>query len=134
MAGKKDGEGERAGGERQGRAKGAKLQPVRWFNPGPNSTDEAWLESHDDRLVDLVFALFEAVPADGRLTVKFDSGSGRWTAILFVRADSAEFELDAMSVRSAAAIDAVFLLAYFHLVKFETGWSGMGAKREGRWG
>jgi hypothetical protein len=112
----------------------SKFSVVRWFNPSPNDEDRRWLDDNDDKLIELAFTLLEGIQPDGRFTSKFDIKTGRWLAILFVGSSAEGVELDAMSVRGASAIDALFLLAYFHLVKFEGAWALPAAGGEGRWG
>ena len=107
---------------------------IEWFNPGTNSGDREWLDDHVDELPELVFSLLEAVTEDGRFTTKYDVRSSRWLAILFVSSDADGVEFNAMSVRGATAIDAAFVLAYFHLVKYSDGWTKDAGAGDSRWG
>ncbi len=107
---------------------------VRWFNPSPNTEDRSWLDDNEDKLVDMAFTLLEDVPEDGRFTIKYDTHSTRWLAMLFLRSVEPEYDMDALSVRGASAIDALILLSYFHTVKFDGAWVGNAAEPTGRWG
>ena len=121
------GEARSGAGRRDNRA-------VQWFNPSPNDSDRAWLDNHGDKLIELGLSLLEAIPEDGRFTIKFDVASGRWLAILFLRSNNEAFSMDAMSVRGASAFDALCLLSYFHHIKFEEAWVEHTGEVAGRWG
>ena len=130
----KEGEGRKSDAKRGKSRTSHPSDVVRWVNPSPNSRDREWLESNDDSLNELLFTLLEGLTSDGRLTVKYDGKSTRWVAILFIPSSHVGTEFDAMSVRGATAIDAVFLLAYFHLVRFAEGWEITSSEDRGRWG
>ena len=118
----------------KGKRKGGGLNTVRWFNPAPSESDKTWLGANDDKLEELALSLVDGVAEDGRLTIKYDSQTHRWLAILFVRSNDPEFEMDAMSVRGASAVDALILLAYAHFIKFEEAWVLDTGGDQGRWG
>lgn len=92
--------------------------PIRWFNPGPDVADIAWIEDHLVDSMESAFVLFESLSGTQRLSCKLDRKSGRWMAILFGVAVPEEGHLPAMSVRGATATDAIILLAYFVTRKF----------------
>ena len=129
VEGNGDGDGKKARKSSRG-----KDGSVRWFNPAPTSVDEDWLDANTDRFIELLLKLLEDIPENGRYTVKYDVRSGRWIAILFVDGGGDDGGMVAMSVRGATATDAAYLLAYFHLVKFEDGWVNIITERAGRWG
>lgn len=127
----------KASGNEEGKADGsrrARYRPVRWVNPSPNGEDEKWLDDNDDVLTELCFALFNTIPEDGKLTVKYDGDSTRWIAILFMVDSGVSGGLVALSVRGATPVDALILLAYFHQIKFESGWDEVSSGGKGRWG
>lgn len=115
-------------------AAGSGLAPVNWHNPKPNAQDREWLDSNEDSLIELCLSLLDEIPDAGRLTFKRDPKSNRWLAILFVPVHSAGGELDALSVRGASALDALCLLAYFHLVRFKGEWQIVPDEDIGKWG
>lgn len=110
------------------------LASVAWNNPQPNSDDRAWLQDNEDGLVELCIALLDEIPDDGRLSIKLDGKSSRWLAILFVPSGGTGSELDALSVRGASSLDALCLLAYFHLVRFKGEWANIPDNDLGKWG
>ena len=116
------------------KTKSGELARVRWFNPKPDNTDREWLEGNADKHVELCLQILESIPDEGKLTVKYDVHSARWTAILFVDSNAPEYGLDALSVRGADSFSALCLCAYFHLVKFEGAWVGADSGGGGRWG
>ena len=127
-------ESENGEGKQGRKSPRGKAGSVRWFNPAPTGEDEDWLDANTDRFVELLLALLEDIQVDGRYTVKFDPRSGRWIAILFVDGGGKDGGMVAMSVRGATATDAAFLLAYFHLIKFEDGWVNIIIELTGRCG
>ncbi len=118
----------------KGKRVSGKDRPVRWFNPSPTDGDKLWLDDNSDQLVELGLSVLDAVPEDGRLTVKYDVDSTRWLAILFLRSNEEGYEMDAMSVRGASAFDALCLLAYFHFTKYDEAWVQDPDQPRGRWG
>ncbi len=107
---------------------------LKWFNPTLNSSDLEYLEAAGDKLVGLVLSLLDEIRDEERLSFKYDSGSGRWLALLFAGGDDDPNTGYALSVRGATAFDAAVTLAYFHLVRFKQVWDVEGASAVGRWG
>lgn len=107
---------------------------VQWFNPKPNAQDIEWMEHRGDDILQDVITLYGGLQDRERLTVKLDSKSGRWLAILFRGDAGAELPVQAMSVRGATALDALGLLHYFYLVKFADGWQPDSGVPTGRFG
>ena len=126
----KAGSGHKNGGKKSG----AGLLPVNWFNPQPNALDIKWLAGNANKLPDTVIELVDHLSEKDRVSLKYDPGSNRWVAVLFVPHDGASSSLDALSCRGATAFDAAVLLSYFHLVRFADGWEMPDATGSGRYG
>lgn len=95
---------------------------VVWFNPQPNNTDAARLDSEPENYGPWVVSLIEGMSDRHRISCKFDDKSSRWVAVLFVDPVEQGEPVQALSVRGASAFFALVLLGYFHCVRFSDGW------------
>lgn len=107
---------------------------LEWVNPFINEVDKKWLENHSDDLPILICEFLESLGEDDTISIKFHGDSGRFMATLIPISDTSPNEGCALSVRAATPPDALFLLGYCHLVKYETVWGVSGAEDKGRWG
>lgn len=126
---------QKKGGQGTGGGKGkSDWRQVVWVNPKPTSEDVTWLESNENNLVEFVVAMVADLREGERLSVKRDTRSDRWLAILFMGSSSDPNGVQALSVRGATAFDACALLYYFHCVKFVDGWAQDSDAPVGRFG
>ena len=105
-----------------------------WFNPKPSSEDVTFLDGKEAEYVEFVVTLVDRLAEGERLSVRFDSHSGRWLAILFIDPSTEGKGVQALSVRGESAFDACVLLYYFNYVKFADGWIKDASLPTGRFG
>lgn len=107
---------------------------LQWINPTPNEKDISWLESNGDGFVPLLFDFLDDIQENERLSVKRDTQSSRWLAILFTGDGDSRNSGQALSLRGATPADAVILLAYFHVFRFKGEYPNASVDDSGRWG
>lgn len=131
---KEDGKGKASGFGGTGKQPSSSRQSHEWFNPQLRTEDVQWLESNSESLAALILSLLDELTGEEKLSLKYDSYSSRWMAILFSGDGDARNSGVAMSVRGATPFDALVALAYLHLVRFEGEWATNADKASARWG
>lgn len=107
---------------------------VIWTNPQPNAEDVRVLESDSYDFLAALVTLYDELSPGDRVTCKYDLRSTRWLGIYFRSPGDADMPIQALSVRGATPLDALVLLAYFHLVRFQGNWGGESLPISSRFG
>lgn len=95
--------------------------------------DLAWLEDHASESDALILDLITESGNYGGMSCKFDEKSGKYLAILF-GGGTPEFNSGyALTSRGASPIDALYALAYKHLIKFRRAWASVAGSAGNRY-
>lgn len=95
--------------------------------------DLAWLENNAEGADSLILDLITESGDYGGLSCKFDEKSGKYLAILF-GGSTPDFNSGfALTSRGSSPIDALYALAYKHIVKFRRGWSSFASSAGNRY-
>lgn len=107
---------------------------IEWHNPKPSAKDVKWLDSHESDYGKFVLEVFEGVEDNERLSLKYDTESTRWIAVLFVDPDESGGKVQALSVRASTPLFAVVLLYYFDKHPIGADWRAPDVEVAGRFG
>lgn len=106
----------------------------RYINVYLNEQDIEWLESNYASANDSFADFADEIPATYGLSLYQDSQSGKWNAILSCSDDYDPNNGHKLSVRVSSPFDALFALAYVHVVKLQKRWVNHTDTSRSRWG
>lgn len=107
---------------------------LNWINVNLSNEDEIWLSDNWDSSTSLLADFIAESDDYGGLSVKEDKNGGGKLAILYGGETPETFAGYALTGRGTTAYDALYALAYKHLIKLGRKWPTQGTAAKGRFG